>query len=110
MLFVFGFYASSGELIFEPGDKEVLLAINILDDTIPEEEEFFRVWLKNPKGGAEIGANGYVTIIIPSNDDAHGVVAVAQVIIELYKNVLCIRIASCDVSIFWDIIIPFIGI
>ncbi|XP_015282612.1 PREDICTED: G-protein coupled receptor 98 [Gekko japonicus] len=72
------FIPSSGELIFEPGDKEVVVAINIFDDTIPEEEEFFQVWLKNPKGGAEIGANGYVTIIIPSNDDAHGIVAFAQ--------------------------------
>ncbi|XP_077203699.1 adhesion G-protein coupled receptor V1 isoform X3 [Paroedura picta] len=72
------FIPSSGELMFEPGDKEVVLAINIFDDIIPEEEEFFRVWLKNPKGGAEIGANGYVTIIIPSNDDAYGIVAFAQ--------------------------------
>lgn len=73
------FYASSGELIFEPGDKEIVIAINIFDDIVPEEEESFRVWLKNPKGGAEIGPNGYVTIVIPSNDDAHGVVAFAQV-------------------------------
>uniref|UniRef100_A0A8C5RCP3 Adhesion G protein-coupled receptor V1 n=1 Tax=Laticauda laticaudata TaxID=8630 RepID=A0A8C5RCP3_LATLA len=54
--------------------------INIFDDTVPEEEESFRVWLKNPKGGAEIGSNGYVTIVIPSNDDAHGVVAFAQTV------------------------------
>ncbi|XP_061478182.1 adhesion G-protein coupled receptor V1 isoform X3 [Rhineura floridana] len=79
------FIPSSGELIFEPGDKEVVLAINIFDDTIPEEEEFFRVWLKNPKGGAEIGPNGYVTIIILPNDDAHGVVAFAQK--SLFKKV-----------------------
>ncbi|XP_054843539.1 adhesion G-protein coupled receptor V1 [Eublepharis macularius] len=72
------FIPSSGELIFKPGDMEVVVAINIFDDTVPEEEEFFRVWLKNPKGGAEIGPNGYVTIIVPSNDDAHGVVAFAQ--------------------------------
>ncbi|XP_063151499.1 adhesion G-protein coupled receptor V1 [Candoia aspera] len=72
------FIPSSGELIFEPGDKEIVIAINIFDDTVPEEEEFFRVCLKNPKGGAEIGPNGYVTIVVPSNDDAHGVVAFAQ--------------------------------
>ncbi|XP_060091685.1 adhesion G-protein coupled receptor V1 isoform X3 [Heteronotia binoei] len=72
------FIPSSGELMFEPGDKEVVLAINIFDDTVPEEEESFQVWLKNPKGGAEIGANGYVTIIIPSNDNAHGIVSFAQ--------------------------------
>ncbi|ETE65236.1 G-protein coupled receptor 98, partial [Ophiophagus hannah] len=72
------FIPSSGELIFEPGDKEIVIAINIFDDTVPEAEESFRVWLKNPKGGAEIGPNGYVTIVVPSNDDAHGVVAFAQ--------------------------------
>ncbi|KAH0628079.1 hypothetical protein JD844_008789 [Phrynosoma platyrhinos] len=73
------FIPSSGELIFEPGDKEVVIAVNIFDDAVPEEEESFRVWLKNPKGGAEIGPNGYVTIIISSNDDAHGVIAFAQI-------------------------------
>lgn len=74
-------YASSGELIFEPGDREAVIAVNILDDTVPEEEESFRVQLKNPKGGAEIGINGYVKITILSNDDAYGVVGFAQVMI-----------------------------
>ena len=73
------FYASSGELIFEPGDMEAVIAVNILDDIIPEEEECFKVWLKNPKGGAEIGVHGFVNIIIPSNDNAYGVIAFAQV-------------------------------
>lgn len=66
-------------MIFDPGDMEVVIAINILDDVIPEEEECFRVWLKNPKGGAEIGSHGFVNIIIPSNDNAYGVIAFAQV-------------------------------
>uniref|UniRef100_A0ABM5FTD0 Adhesion G-protein coupled receptor V1 isoform X1 n=1 Tax=Pogona vitticeps TaxID=103695 RepID=A0ABM5FTD0_9SAUR len=79
------FIPSSGELIFEPGDKESVIAVNIFDDAVPEEEEFFRVSLKNPKGGAEIGANGYVTIIIPSNDDAHGIIGFAQK--SLFKHV-----------------------
>ncbi|XP_060617754.2 adhesion G-protein coupled receptor V1 isoform X2 [Anolis sagrei] len=79
------FIPSSGELIFEPGDKELVIAVNIFDDTVPEEEESFKVWLKNPKGGAEIGLNGYVTIIISSNDDAHGVVGFAQS--SLFKQV-----------------------
>ncbi|XP_042546906.1 adhesion G-protein coupled receptor V1 [Dipodomys spectabilis] len=79
------FIPSSGELIFEPGDKEATIAVNILDDVIPEEEESFRVQLKNPKGGAEIGIHSYVTITILSNDDAYGVVAFAQN--SLYKQV-----------------------
>lgn len=66
-------------MTFEPGDKEAVIAVNVLDDTVPEEDESFRVQLKNPKGGAEIGINGYVQITILSNDDAYGVVGFAQV-------------------------------
>ncbi|XP_028615942.1 adhesion G-protein coupled receptor V1 [Grammomys surdaster] len=72
------FIPSLGELIFEPGDKEAIIAVNILDDTVPEEEESFRVQLKNPRGGAEIGVNSYVRVTVISNDDAYGVVAFAQ--------------------------------
>ncbi|XP_075693474.1 adhesion G-protein coupled receptor V1 [Rhinoderma darwinii] len=72
------FIPSSGELKFAPGQSEAIFAVNILDDSIPEEDETFRVRLKNPKGGAEIGVNSYVTIIIPTNDYAHGVIAFAQ--------------------------------
>ncbi|XP_036868013.2 adhesion G-protein coupled receptor V1 [Manis javanica] len=79
------FILSSGELLFEPGDREAVIAVNILDDTVPEEDESFRVQLKNPKGGAEIGINGYVKITILSNDDAYGVVGFAQN--SLYKQV-----------------------
>ncbi|GAB0206124.1 adhesion G-protein coupled receptor V1 [Grus japonensis] len=79
------FIPSSGELIFESGDMEAVIAVNILDDIIPEEEECFKVWLKNPKGGAEIGAYGFVNIIIPSNDNAYGVIAFAQS--SLFKQV-----------------------
>ncbi|XP_074063616.1 adhesion G-protein coupled receptor V1-like isoform X2 [Macrotis lagotis] len=79
------FIPSSGEIIFTPGTKEAIIAVNILDDIIPEEEESFRVQLKNPKGGAEIGINNYVKIVIPSNDDAYGILAFAQN--SLYKQV-----------------------
>uniref|UniRef100_A0A8C5LUA9 Adhesion G protein-coupled receptor V1 n=1 Tax=Leptobrachium leishanense TaxID=445787 RepID=A0A8C5LUA9_9ANUR len=72
------FIPSSGELKFEPGQSEAVFAVNILDDSIPEEDESFRIRLKNPKGGAEIGANNLVTVIIPTNDDAHGIVAFSQ--------------------------------
>ncbi|KAE8635798.1 hypothetical protein XENTR_v10002742 [Xenopus tropicalis] len=72
------FIPSSGELKFEPGEREAVIAISILDDLIPEEDESFTIRLKNPKGGAEIGANSYVRIIIPTNDDAHGVIGFAQ--------------------------------
>uniref|UniRef100_UPI003AAD5B8E adhesion G-protein coupled receptor V1 n=1 Tax=Centroberyx gerrardi TaxID=166262 RepID=UPI003AAD5B8E len=72
------FIPSYGELHFAPGDSELEIAVNIIDDDIPEEEEHFRVSLKNPKGGAEIGFGGQVTVIVPTNDDAHGVIGFAQ--------------------------------
>ncbi|XP_068617051.1 adhesion G-protein coupled receptor V1 [Brachionichthys hirsutus] len=72
------FIPSFGELHFAPGDSEQEIAVNIIDDDVPEEEEYFHVSLKNPKGGAEIGFGGQVTVIVPTNDDAHGVIGFAQ--------------------------------
>ncbi|KAE8292326.1 hypothetical protein D5F01_LYC09693 [Larimichthys crocea] len=72
------FIPSFGELYFAPGDSELELAVNVMDDDIPEVEEYFHVGLKNPKGGAEIGFGGQVTVIVPTNDDAHGVIGFAQ--------------------------------
>ncbi|XP_070689817.1 adhesion G-protein coupled receptor V1 [Pempheris klunzingeri] len=72
------FIPSFGELYFAPGDSELEIAVNIIDDDIPEEQEYFQVSLKNPKGGAEIGFGGQVTVIVPTNDDAHGVIGFAQ--------------------------------
>ncbi|XP_056157733.1 adhesion G-protein coupled receptor V1 isoform X2 [Lampris incognitus] len=72
------FIPSYGELLFTPGDSELEIAVNIVDDDIPEEEEYFHISLKNPKGGAEIGFGGQVTVIIPTSDDAHGVIGFAQ--------------------------------
>ncbi|KAL0979759.1 hypothetical protein UPYG_G00189270 [Umbra pygmaea] len=72
------FIASYGELRFAPGDREFEIAVNVIDDDVPEEAEQFRVVLKNPKGGAEIGFSGQVAIHIPANDDAHGVIGFAE--------------------------------
>ncbi|KAF7200055.1 adhesion G-protein coupled receptor V1 isoform X2 [Nothobranchius furzeri] len=71
------FIPSAGLLNFAPGDREMELAVNVIDDDIPELEEYFQVRLKNPTGGAEIGFGGQVTIIVPVNDDAHGVIGFA---------------------------------
>uniref|UniRef100_A0A3B4ZW94 Adhesion G-protein coupled receptor V1 n=1 Tax=Stegastes partitus TaxID=144197 RepID=A0A3B4ZW94_9TELE len=72
------FIPSFGELHFAPGDSELEIAVNIIDDDIPEVQEHFQVRLKNPKGGAEIGFGGQVTVFVPTNDDAHGVIGFAQ--------------------------------
>ncbi|XP_051876623.1 adhesion G-protein coupled receptor V1 [Pristis pectinata] len=72
------FIPGSDELVFELGEKEAVIAVNILDDEIPEDDEFFAVRLVNAKGGAEIGFNDHVTLVIQSNDDAHGIIGFAQ--------------------------------
>ncbi|KAJ8006188.1 hypothetical protein DPEC_G00125640 [Dallia pectoralis] len=72
------FIPSYGQLHFAAGDRELEIAVNIVDDDIPEEKEEFRVVLKNPKGGAEIGFGGQVTVIIPANDDTHGLIGFSQ--------------------------------
>lgn len=78
-MFVCVVLASFGELRFAPGDSELQIAVNIIDDDIPEVQEYFQVSLKNPRGGAEIGFGGQVTVIVPTNDDAHGVIGFARV-------------------------------
>ncbi|XP_076853827.1 adhesion G-protein coupled receptor V1 [Brachyhypopomus gauderio] len=72
------FIPRSGELFFQPGVSELDIAVNIIDDETPEVEEQFRLSLKNPKGGAEIGFRGQVTLTVPANDDAYGVIGFAQ--------------------------------
>uniref|UniRef100_A0A3Q3W600 Adhesion G-protein coupled receptor V1 n=1 Tax=Mola mola TaxID=94237 RepID=A0A3Q3W600_MOLML len=72
------FIPSFGVLHFTPGDSELEIAVNIINDDIPEEQEYFHVSLKNPTGGAEIGFGGQVTVFVPTNDDAHGVIGFAQ--------------------------------
>ncbi|XP_019908355.3 adhesion G-protein coupled receptor V1 isoform X2 [Esox lucius] len=72
------FIPSYGELRFAPGDRELEIAVSVVDDDVPEEKEEFQVVLKNPKGGAEIGFGGQVTVLIPANDDAHGIIGFAQ--------------------------------
>ncbi|XP_049326601.1 adhesion G-protein coupled receptor V1 isoform X2 [Astyanax mexicanus] len=72
------FIPRSGELFFQPGVSELEIAVNIIDDDVPEEEQSFRLSLKNPKGGAEIGFRGQVTFVIPANDDAYGIIGFTQ--------------------------------
>lgn len=61
-------------------DQDLLhTSIYVLQDTVPEDTETFYVTLRNPTGGAEIGLNNRIAINILSNDNAHGVIEIAQV-------------------------------
>lgn len=64
--------------------------MNVIDDDIPEEQEYFHVALRHPKGGAEIGFGGQVTVVVPANDDAHGVIGFSEVITSIGRFVKAI--------------------
>ena len=56
----------------------------VLEDNVPENTESFALELMNPRGGAELGQNKEVVVIIQSNDDGHGVIEFAEVTFEIF--------------------------
>lgn len=65
-------------LIFGPGESRLVLSIAILDDSLPEVDEDFLVALGSPSGGARLGAQTTVGVVVLTNDDAHGVVGFSE--------------------------------
>lgn len=63
---------------FSPDDTRHVVALTILADDIPEDDEVLMVALSNPTNGAIIGPQDRVSTIIASNDDAHGIIVFAQ--------------------------------
>ena len=61
------YVAASGTLHFAAGETNKQIAIPILDDTLEEREEQFRLVLSNPTGGVSLG-NSNVVIRIQDNE------------------------------------------
>lgn len=57
----------------------VQLSLGIIDDDEPELDETLTVELVNVSGGAMLGNNTVVTVIVLTNDDAYGAIGFAQV-------------------------------
>ena len=68
-------------ITFLPGQTKVQTSLTILNDQEAENTEVLVAELANPRGGAEIGSNRAVTISILSNDDGHGIIEFAEVMI-----------------------------
>lgn len=66
-------------LTFEEGELHKQVYISVLDDDIPEDTEAFELVLSNPVGGAQIGADGTMSVSILANDNAHGIISFSQV-------------------------------
>lgn len=64
-------------MVFEDGQTEATIAIVILADDIPEVDETLLVSLSDPSGGARIGEEGMLTIIIEANDGVAGIVGLS---------------------------------
>ena len=50
-----------------------MVTVTILDDVIPEAEERFTIRLTDPTGGANLGTNSYIHVLIMANDYVAGV-------------------------------------
>ena len=72
------FYSSS-PLLYEANVSMVQLSLGIIDDDEPELDETLTVELVNVSGGAMLGNNTVVTVIVLTNDDAYGAIGFAQV-------------------------------
>ncbi|XP_041464132.1 adhesion G-protein coupled receptor V1-like [Lytechinus variegatus] len=67
----------STRLTFTPSDTELTFGVSLLDDILPEDDQTFSVYLSSPTNGAQLGSQSLVTVVITSNDDAHGIVGFA---------------------------------
>uniref|UniRef100_A0A1I8J347 Cadherin domain-containing protein n=1 Tax=Macrostomum lignano TaxID=282301 RepID=A0A1I8J347_9PLAT len=63
---------SSGQVTIYDQMKSATIAVNVVDDTIPETTETFLVQLVRIDGGAVIGEKNSITVAIPPNDSPYG--------------------------------------
>ena len=72
-------YTGTGAVLTfsDGGVTRATVALTILADDIPEQDETIQVVLSNPMGGATVGDRGTTLIIIEANDNAGGVVGFA---------------------------------
>ena len=66
------YVAKTGTLTFAPGEDTAEIVIEIIDDDIEEDDEYFTVELSYPTGGLALGAVSTSTVTI-INDDFPGV-------------------------------------
>ncbi|ELU13347.1 hypothetical protein CAPTEDRAFT_91039, partial [Capitella teleta] len=71
------FIAQNSTLVFSSGSQTARIAITILSDMLPEEEEVLLVQLINPQGDAVVAQPTQTSIVINANDDPNGVISIA---------------------------------
>lgn len=58
----------TGTLTFKDGEKSKVINIRIVDDKIKEDNEYFKIKLRNVTGGAQLSEPSTAKIIIQDND------------------------------------------
>lgn len=71
------FTSTTGTLTFAAGQVFAAIQVPILNDAVDEPDEFFRVELSSPGGGASVGARSVATRFIISDDSAGGLLEIA---------------------------------
>ena len=57
----------------------LMIAVDVIDDSIPEVDETFLIQLSNATGGAILSAESALPVTILTNDAAHGLIGFAPV-------------------------------
>ena len=68
-------------LTLRPGESSLRFVVGIFNDVIPEIDENFDLRLANPSGGVTLGPRQSVSITVLNNDNAHGLIGFAEVLI-----------------------------
>ena len=70
---------SSGSVVFKENQTDANLVIPIIDDSEPEQQETFTVQLVSVTGGATLGAQKSVNIVILMSDNPSGLMGFVNV-------------------------------
>ena len=109
------FTSRSGTLTFFPLVTTQVVQIPIVDDSLPEATENFRLVLSNPSGGATLTENFTATIDITDNDAPNGTVLISEFrargpngaadeFVELYNNSSYpLTVGATDGSTGWTV-------
>ncbi|XP_053406314.1 adhesion G-protein coupled receptor V1-like [Mercenaria mercenaria] len=90
---------STVTMTMDAGQDLLRTTVYVMQDTIPEDTETFYVFLRNAAGGAEIGVNNRIAVNILSNDNAHGIIEIAQDSLEILAQELPGRDNTVEVNV-----------
>ncbi len=66
------------------------ITVGIEDDELPEDDELIVVQLRQPEGGAEIGPDSQVTILVMANDNVAGLLGFQDTSYLVQEGTICV--------------------